>query len=352
VNCSSCNRQIAPVTIGTGAYCPACGARIEPEGAVVAIVSPIVKSMDIQLARRLPASTTQTATRVQPAAQALHQRTKPSSGQVIDLRAAKRPVPTTPMAAVITPDAPKHQIARHTAAPLVKPATRRTAVVSTERLERAQSTPMAETISRFHRRHNVPSDAAIRSSDKTAIGASDAVPARAVTQHEALTKILATTPAEPVDTLRTSNRGKLAAGIAAVAILAGYVWVQNYPKLAIASAGNQAGISASLPGYVPSSYSLATTTTAPGIVTLQFASPNQSEPLTITQHRTAWDSSSLVDNYVSKVATDYSSIEGQGLTVYLFDQNNASWVNHGLWYSIAGTARLSRAQILKIAYSL
>ena len=277
-----------------------------------------------------------------PSAQAVHSRVKPSHGGVIDLRAQPHSVETTSMH--------NHTVERHAVPQTAKPVTRRAAIIPAERLERAKNTPKSDHITRFTAKRVKPTPVEAKPAEVPA--PYTPVPPHVVTQHQSLSEILAKTPVEPVNALRTSSAGRIAATVAAVAILAGYVWVQNYPKLAITSAGNHAGIAASLPGYLPSSYSLATTTTAPGIVTLKFASPTAQDPLTITQHRTDWDTSSLLDNYVSKVAADYSSIEGQGLTVYLFDSNNASWVNHGVWYSIAGTARLSREQILKIAYSL
>jgi hypothetical protein len=134
--------------------------------------------------------------------------------------------------------------------------------------------------------------------------------------------------------------------------MSGYIWLENYPKLALQSASTQAGLNASLPGYLPSSYNLADTQTRPGLVTLSFTSPSAGEILKIKQHRTSWDSHSLLDNYVAKQTDDYSTIHGQGLTLYVFGHNQVAWVNHGIWYSIEGAGRLSREQLLKIAYSL
>lgn len=142
------------------------------------------------------------------------------------------------------------------------------------------------------------------------------------------------------------------ATVAAIAIMASYIWLQNYPKLAIQAAGNQAGLAATLPGYLPSSYVLDHTDSTPGLVTLDFTSPSAPETLKISQHRTTWDSGSLLDNFVAKNTDDYGTVQGQGLTIYLFNNNQATWVNHGIWYSIEGASRLSREQILKIAYSL
>jgi hypothetical protein len=179
------------------------------------------------------------------------------------------------------------------------------------------------------------------------------MPASTLTQHAVMASI-----ANAPRTTSASRPGGISAlgrfgtmGVA-VAIMGGYIWLQNAPKMAIQSAGNKAGLTASLPGYVPSSYALASTNTQPGLVTLSFKSPSQPAALTIGQKRTTWDSQSLLDNVIAKKTADYNAVQGQGLTIYLYGQNQAAWVNHGIWYSIEGASRLSREQILKIAYSL
>jgi hypothetical protein len=188
------------------------------------------------------------------------------------------------------------------------------------------------------------------------------MPHLAATQHEAMTNLpKPLPPATPAisgiqntwrPNLKLSPHRNTMATVAAIAIMASYIWLQNYPKLAIQSAGDKAGIAATLPGYLPSSYILDHTDSTPGLVTLNFTSPSISDTLKIEQHRTTWDNGSLLDNFVAKNADDYGTVQGQGLTIYLFNNNQATWVNHGIWYSIEGASRLSREQILKIAYSL
>lgn len=134
--------------------------------------------------------------------------------------------------------------------------------------------------------------------------------------------------------------------------MGGYIWLQNYPKMAIHAASGRAGFSASLPGYVPTSYNLSgAIDSTPGQISFKFASPG-SQPFTVTQRSTNWDSLALLDNIISKKSSDYAAVEGQGLTIYMYNNNQAAWVNHGIWYSIEGATRLSHDQILKIAYSL
>jgi hypothetical protein len=192
------------------------------------------------------------------------------------------------------------------------------------------------------------------------------MPHLAATQHEAMTQLPKTTPpATPAPApgpaavqnewrphLGLSPHRSTLATVAAVAVMGGYIWLQNYPKLAIQAADSKAGVAATLPGYVPSSYNLDHTDSTSGLVTLNFTSPSVPDTLKIAEHRTTWDSSSLLDNYVAKHTDDYGTVQGQGLTIYLFNNNQAAWVNHGIWYSIEGASRLSREQILKIAFSL
>lgn len=311
-----------------------------------------------------------------PAA-ALHQRAKTSA--LLDLRSTHTPAPAKPHV--------EHS-ANHVPAPA--PATtvhERHASHLTSRLEQAKAieksphikkfeghrggrldtvppatpTPAAQPAPAHHARATAPAQAA-----SVAEAANRQLPPHVVTQHQALSQMAAAAP-PPSSTAHhkparsgtwrprldlTPHTSRVLATSTAVVVMAGYIWLQNYPKFALQSAAGKAGIQASLPGYLPSSYSLAHTDTAPGLITLNFTSPSASDKLVIAQHRTSWDSSSLLDNYVAKNADSYATVQGQGLTIYVFNNNNATWVNRGVWYSIEGASRLSREQILKIAYSL
>ncbi len=145
---------------------------------------------------------------------------------------------------------------------------------------------------------------------------------------------------------------KVGAALAAIAIMGGFVWLQNSPKLAFRSAASKAGIEASLPTYIPSSYHQnGPATVGDGQLTLDFRSPSSDDPLRISQKKTAWDSNSLRENFITRQSDNYVAVSGQGLTIFLYN-DNASWVNHGIWYNVSGTAKLSREQILKVAYGL
>jgi hypothetical protein len=188
------------------------------------------------------------------------------------------------------------------------------------------------------------------------------LPNAVATQVNSLAKAVTPAPVSHDDALKLAMNtdvkpsfrpASVAAAIAVVTIMAGYIWVNNYPKMTVKTAAGKAGVEASVPGFMPSSYSLSGPVAySPGAVTLNFATQSKGENVQITQKRTVWDSGSLLDNYVAKASNQYLAVQGQGLTIYLFGNNRASWVNHGIWYNIEGNNSLTRDQLLKIAYSL
>jgi len=351
VNCSVCQDETSPVKIGGLIYCSVCGTP-------ATLTGPAPKRLSLDLT---PRSRTNAGASKPPAhaaghavsasAAALHSRVKPS--QILDLRHTPAPAhKTTPIV-----QTPHHE----PAAPPKSTAHERHLAHASDRIEQAKQIGKSPLVNKFggerlapHAAHS-PHQTDIPAAHEPVHEPAPELPQQAATHHEAMAAL----PKAP-DTSSTwrphldlsPNRGRMAATVAAVLIMAGYIWVQNYPKLALQSASSKAGVSATLPGYLPSSYSLARTDTSPGLVTLNFSSPSASEPLKIAQARTSWDSTSLLDNFVAKNADDYSTVQGQGLTVYMFGQNRATWVNKGIWFSIEGTGRLSREQILKMAYSL
>lgn len=157
------------------------------------------------------------------------------------------------------------------------------------------------------------------------------------------------------------SKGKKIAGqiatagisVAGVILLGLYVWQINYPNLALKVASSKAGISASLPSYLPNGWKITGDIAAnPGSVNYSLQSPDGSKNVTISESRTDWDSQALAENYLSSKANNYTALQAQGLTIYLYN-NQASWVNHGTWYRIEGDNNgLTQDQIIKMATSL
>ena len=76
------------------------------------------------------------------------------------------------------------------------------------------------------------------------------------------------------------------------------------------------------------------------------------EGYTLSQTKSGWDSSAVLENYVSpKVGDNYMTNSVNGLTIYTYGPN-AAWVNDGILYTVSGDAPLSTDQVERIATSM
>jgi|GEM_PF-1710798 len=161
-------------------------------------------------------------------------------------------------------------------------------------------------------------------------------------------------PKSIAPTKKTAGKvASMVASMAGVALLGFYVWQINFPNLALKVASSKAGINASLPGYLPSGWKISGDISAsPGNISYQLASQDGSKKVSVSESRTDWDSQALAENYLQSKATNYTALQSQGLTIYMYN-NQASWVNQGSWYRIEGEDNgLSRDQIIKMATSI
>ena len=126
------------------------------------------------------------------------------------------------------------------------------------------------------------------------------------------------------------------------------------PSVSVGIASAQAGVKATYPEYVPDGYALSHPVTySDGEVALTFKSNSNDNSYIISQTRSSWDSSAVLDNVVRPAAGEnYITTKERGLTVYSY-KNNAAWVNGGVLYVISSDdAPLSGEQIRHIATSL
>lgn len=257
------------------------------------------------------------------------------------------PAPEPAPPAIETPPTPNIQI--------VTPAEK-----AQQRAEIAQAAKQSAQISKF-----APAAAAGLPSVPTVV-AQPVLPNSVVTAHEAMQKLLSNLPAgeaglpstEVAPTALATQaksvpvKTSLALASMVLAAMGAYIWFGNYPKMAVKIAGSRAGLAATYPSFLPSSYKLSGAVAyGAGEITFKLASPSSSAPLSITERETSWDSKSLYENYVKANGSDATTVTSQGLTIY-FHGDKATWVNHGIWYIIDGTGRLNQEQILKIVYSL
>lgn len=139
----------------------------------------------------------------------------------------------------------------------------------------------------------------------------------------------------------------------ALLLLGGYFTYLNMPSLSVRVAAAQAGVNASYPSYHPDGYSLnGPVAYTQGQVNMKFASNSGPQNFTVSQSKTSWDSSAVLDNYIKEKAGDnYITYDEHGLTIYTYG-GNAAWVNGGVLYTITGDAPLSGDQIRHIATSM
>jgi hypothetical protein len=143
------------------------------------------------------------------------------------------------------------------------------------------------------------------------------------------------------------------AAAAAFLLIAGYVTYLNIPNLAMRVAASRAGFDASLPAFTPSGFKFAGPVAySEGLITVQFNSNTDARSFKITERKSGWDSQSLLANFVERQSPRYLTFQERGLTIYVFNGSNASWVDGGVWYTIEGDSLLSSEQLLKIAASM
>jgi hypothetical protein len=146
----------------------------------------------------------------------------------------------------------------------------------------------------------------------------------------------------------------LGSSLAIVALLAGFFIWQNIPQIAMRVAASKAHISASMPAYTPSGFSYtAPINYAKGAITINYKSAgNSARHFAITQESSTMTSRSLAATSIPAQA-QVQTAQINGTTVYIYgDKNDATWVNHGVRYTITDRASLNSDQILRIANSL
>ncbi|RWZ78639.1 MAG: DUF4367 domain-containing protein [Candidatus Microsaccharimonas sossegonensis] len=190
---------------------------------------------------------------------------------------------------------------------------------------------------------------------KTAVSAPVQTSAKQV-KDAAIDKVLKTPVATPVRkrrSFRWSGRSTIITAMFLVLIVGAYVIYINLASISVGFAASQAGINATYPKYKPDGYSLSQPVTySDGTVTLKFTSNSNDSQFTIVQTRSSWDSSAVLTNVVKKAAGDnYITTQESGLTIYSYN-NNVTWVNGGILYTIESNAPLSGDQIRHIATSL
>lgn len=138
----------------------------------------------------------------------------------------------------------------------------------------------------------------------------------------------------------------------AVIFIIGFIGYQNIPNVQIRLAASKAGIDASLPRWQPSGFKIGKLMYGPGTVTVNFIDTSASHSFSLIQTASNWDTTALLNNYVLLNNNTFNTVESAGSTIYTYGNNNATWVNGGIWYKLTTNGALSTSQIVNIATSL
>lgn len=153
---------------------------------------------------------------------------------------------------------------------------------------------------------------------------------------------------------RAHRRQKKIAGVfasvAMLAALSGFIFWQNRADIELQLASARSGVPASMPTYRPDGYAVRGMTYSPGTVTIGFKSSGNS--FNVVQKSSNWDSETLLQNYVATSGQAYNTYSAAGRTVYVYGNDNATWVNGGIWYQINDQGQLSKDQLINLATSM
>lgn len=139
----------------------------------------------------------------------------------------------------------------------------------------------------------------------------------------------------------------------AVLLVGGFITYQNTANIEMRIASSKAGIHASLPSYKPVGFAPNGFIYDTGAVAVNFHNNNDGRTYKIVQKASNWDSDALANEYVATVANDdYRTVQAGGRTIFTYGNNNAAWVDSGIWYTVTSDGALSSSQLLDLAKSL
>ncbi|MEO6513656.1 MAG: hypothetical protein ABIR37_03135 [Candidatus Saccharimonadales bacterium] len=151
-------------------------------------------------------------------------------------------------------------------------------------------------------------------------------------------------------TKRIARSGSIAL---AVVLVAGFIAYQNTANLTMRVASSKAGFQANMPGFKPSGFAAAKFTYGKGFVAVNFHSNSDSRAFDLTQKVSNWDSEALLNEFVSDASgKSYQTLEASGRTIYTYGNNNATWVDHGVWFNVQSNGSLSTTQLVSLATSM
>jgi hypothetical protein len=137
-------------------------------------------------------------------------------------------------------------------------------------------------------------------------------------------------------------------------LVGGFIAYQNVPNVAMRVASARSGVDAALPAYKPAGFAFSGPIQyKPGQITVSFKSnSDEDRKFSIIQAASAWNSETLLENFVATTSEPYQTYQDGGKTIYIYNGTNATWVDGGVWYRVEGKSSLSSDQLLRLADSI
>ncbi len=141
---------------------------------------------------------------------------------------------------------------------------------------------------------------------------------------------------------------------AAILLVSGFFVFQTVPEVAIWAAASKSHVAIKTPGTTLAGFAFKAPVQADKTQsTITYKSKHDDSVYTITQKPTDWSSESLMSNYLIKSKLAYQTYYSKGMTVFVYNNSSATWVDKGIWFTLeAKNGTLSSEQILAIASSL
>lgn len=154
---------------------------------------------------------------------------------------------------------------------------------------------------------------------------------------------------------RSTKRRKtssMAAGFAALVLIAGFVVYQSMPGLSLNIASKRAGFSAMLPKYTPGGFKLeGPVEYGQGRVVLSFSSNTDDRVYEIEQKPSLLTNDELKEQIADQTSGKFQAFNEGGQAIFI-SADQATWTKDGVVFSLKGDSGLSSSQIASIASSL
>jgi len=226
-----------------------------------------------------------------------------------------------------------------------------------KRLSRAKRIRRSQAISRFPQLSPVvpPPPPLVKPANKPIV--KPAAHAKPQTTAELLEKVIqqATSHEQaPVKLKRrrgvNKRRASAASAVALAIILTAVITGQNSTDAQLQTASTTAGFTVNLPAYQPAGFKRVSLDADKGVVAIGFHGRDNLS-FSITQKPASGLNQAELTNFITDQNANFQMVDASGRTVYLYGQQNATWVSHGVWYDVHSFGALDDHQLIRLASS-